>query len=76
MIDDYLDIAFRNSYEVIINHKDAKNLIKNSEGYFIHHPANKVELYILEEMKDYFSETEEFEKCIKILKHMEEGGYV
>ena len=69
--DEFVDVAFRNSYAVIIDDKDAQDLITNSEGYFIHHPAKPISLNILHEMKEYFSSTEEFEKCIKILKYIE-----
>ena len=40
-IQDELDQAFRNSYEVIFNNKDASDLIKKDIGFFIHHPSHK-----------------------------------
>lgn len=71
-VDEYVDVAFRNSYAVIIDDIEAQDLIKQNEGYFIHHPANPVSLNILHDMREYFSSTEEFEKCIKILKYIED----
>ena len=41
-LEEYVDVAHRNSYDVIINNKDAKNLIIRDDGYFIHHPAEPV----------------------------------
>jgi len=73
-IDEYVDVAFRNSYAVIIDDKDAQDLIKKNEGYFIHNPAKSISLNVLHDMKDYFSSTEEFEKCIKILKYIDDGN--
>ena len=69
-IEEYLDTAFRNSYDVIINYKSAKDFITSEDGYFIHHPAEPVTKEILEDMRVYFSENEEYEKCIKILKYI------
>ena len=69
-IEDNIDIAFRNSYDVIINDEDATLLITKDTGYFIHHPAQPITINILEDMRDYFSEVEEYEKCIKILKYI------
>ena len=69
-IEDNIDIAFRNSYDVIINDEDATQLITKDSGYFIHHPAKPITINILKNMTDYFSEIEEYEKCIKILKYI------
>lgn len=71
-IDENVDVAFRNSYDVIINKEDATELITRAEGYFIHHPAFPITINILEDMREYFSEVEEYEKCIKILKYINE----
>tara|TARA_R100001086_G_C11746589_1_gene234085 strand:- start:323 stop:553 length:231 start_codon:yes stop_codon:yes gene_type:complete len=72
-LEEYVDVAHRNSYDVIINNKDAKNLITRDDGYFIHHPAKPVTIDILEDLKLYFSEMEEFEKCIEIIKYIDEN---
>jgi len=71
-IEEYLDMAFRNSYDVIINDKSAEDLVVSEDGYFIHHPAEPVTKDILEDMREYFSETEEYEKCIKIVKYIKD----
>ena len=41
-VNEEIDMAFRNSYEVIINGKDASLLIKGNVGYFIHHPSKPI----------------------------------
>ena len=72
-LEEYVDVAHRNSYDVIINNKDAKNLIIKDDGEFIHHPAEPVTKDVLEDLKMYFSEMEEFEKCIEIMKYIDEN---
>lgn len=67
-LQDELDQAFRNSYEVIFNNKDASDLIKKDVGFFIHHPSKPITKKLLEDMSDYFASEEEYEKCIKIYK--------
>ena len=44
---DNLDVAVRNSYEVIINKKDAIELVGEDEGFFIHLPFEPVNKDIL-----------------------------
>tara|TARA_Y100001937_G_C7127690_1_gene335642 strand:+ start:770 stop:1000 length:231 start_codon:yes stop_codon:yes gene_type:complete len=68
-----IDLAFRNSYDVIINDEVAKDYVSNNNGYFIHHPAEPITKSILESMREYFAEVEEYEKCIAILKYMNEN---
>jgi len=36
------------------------------EGYFIHHPAKPITPEHIEDMLEYFSSRDEFEKCIKL----------
>lgn len=67
-IDEELDQAFRNSYEVILNDVDASDLIKKDVGFFIHHPSKPITKELLESMSDYFAGEEEYEKCMKIYK--------
>ena len=71
-IDEELDQAFRNSYEVILNEKDASDFIRNDVGFFIHHPAKPITKELLEEMSQYFAQEEEYEKCINIYKFIHE----
>lgn len=66
--DEFLDTAFRNSYDVIINNKSAQDMIESHVGYFVHDPSapDSANEALLEEMREYFSDTEEYEKCIEI----------
>ncbi|MCP3698089.1 MAG: hypothetical protein GY920_05970 [Aliivibrio sp.] len=66
--DEFLDTAFRNSYDVIINNKSAQDMIESDVGYFVHDPSapDSANEALLEEMREYFSDTEEYEKCIEI----------
>ena len=66
--DDNREIAVRNSYEVIINNKDAIELLGDEEGYFIHLPFEPVTKDVCDDMIEYFEEVEEYEKCNKLLK--------
>ena len=51
---------------------EAKDLVVSDDGYFIHHPAEPITKDILEGLKEYFTEVEEYEKCIKIMKYINE----
>jgi len=66
-----IDLAFRNSYEVIINNADASDIIAES-GYFIHHPARPIDKQTIEDMIHYFGESDEFEKCIALKKYIDD----
>lgn len=69
---DNLDMAARNSYEVIINKKDAIELVGEDEGFFLHLPFEPVNKDVLNDMLEYFEEKEEYEKCIKIKQYIED----
>ena len=69
-LEEHIDLAFRNSYDVIINDMEAKDLVVEDDGYFIHHPAEPITKEILEDLREYFSSIEEYEKCSGILKYI------
>ena len=69
-LEEHIDLAFRNSYDVIINDMEAKDLVVEDDGYFIHHPAEPITKEILEDLREYFSSIEEYEKCSAILKYI------
>ena len=71
-LEEYVEVEHRNSNEVIINNMEAKDLVVSDDGYFIHHPAEPITKDILEGLKEYFTEVEEYEKCIKIMKYINE----
>lgn len=63
---DKIDLAFRNSYALLMNESEATNIISSEEGYFIHHPAQPITHQQIQDMLEYFSSKDEFEKCIKL----------
>ncbi len=71
-LEEHIDLAFRNSYDVIINDMEAKDLVVEDDGYFIHHPAEPITKEILEDLREYFSSIEEYEKCSAILKYIKD----
>ncbi len=71
-LEEHIDLAFRNSYDVIINDMEAKDLVIEDDGYFIHHPAEPITKEILEDLREYFSSIEEYEKCSAILKYIKD----
>ena len=71
-LEEHIDLAFRNSYDVIINGMEAKDLVVEDDGYFIHHPAEPITKEILEDLREYFSSIEEYEKCSAILKYIKD----
>ncbi len=72
-LEEYVDVAHRNSYDVIINDKEAKDIVMSDDGYFIHHPAEPVTKDILDGLREYFAEVEEYEKCIRIIKYIDDN---
>lgn len=73
--EDNREIAIRNSYDVIINNKDAIELIGEDEGFFIHLPSAPIHKDVLDDMIEYFEEVEEYEKCSKIKKYIKDGHF-
>ena len=67
------DMEHLDSYDVIINKKDIIDFIENEEGYFIHMPSEGATIEVLDDMEEYFSGIEEYEKCAKIVKYKQEG---
>lgn len=70
--DDYiLDVAMRNSYDIIVNKLDAGEILITDFGYFVHNPAKPLKKEEVENMIYYFQSIEEYEKCIELKKIME-----
>ena len=61
-----LDIAMRNSYDVIVNKLSIDNFIETSNSYFIHNPEKKINDEILKDMYLYFKSIKEWDKMVKI----------
>ncbi len=61
-----IDTAFENSYRAIVLKEDVSDIISNEEGIFIHNPAEPIKKISLEQMLEYFTDQEDYEKCILI----------
>ena len=62
----HLDIAMRNSYDVIINKVSLRHFDDVNNSYFIHNPTEEITDDILKEMHFYFSSQKEWDKVLKI----------
>ena len=63
-----VDIAVRNSYNVIIGNMNPEDLITTDFGYFVHDIMKPIEVDEIKFMLDYFIKKEEYEKCTLIQK--------
>ena len=61
-----LDIAMRNSYDVIVNKLSIDNFIETSNSYFVHNPEQEVNDETLKDMYLYFKSIKEWDKVVKI----------
>ena len=61
-----INIAMRNSYEIILNNVSLTHFNDVSNSYFIHNPIEEVTDDILKEMHFYFSSQKEWDKVLKI----------
>lgn len=62
----YIDIAMRNSYDVIVNKISINNFIETTNSYFIYNPNQEVNDKTLKDMYLYFKSKKEWDKVIKI----------
>lgn len=72
-IDGYnvIELAFNNSYNILFyNNVDVDHLIMNGDGYFVFHPSELPTKQEINNMIKYFSEQEEYEKCIKLTNYI------
>jgi len=61
-----LDIAMRNSYDIIVNKLSIDNFIETSNSYFVHNPELEVNDETLKDMYLYFKSIKEWDKIVKI----------
>ena len=59
----YIDIAMRNSYDIIFNNVLLKNF---SNTYFMHNPNAEITDEVLMDMFKYFKSKKEWDKVVKI----------
>ncbi len=62
----HIDIAMRNSYDIIINNVSLRHFDDVNNSYFIHNPTHDVTDDVLDDMYRYFKSTGEWDKVIKI----------
>ena len=61
-----IDIAMRNSYDIIVNKLSIDNFTETSNSYFIHNTEKKINDEILKDMYLYFKSIKEWDKVVKI----------
>ncbi len=62
----HLDIAMRNSYDIIIDKVSLRPFSDATNSSFIHNPNEEVTDNILKEMHFYFTSQKEWDKILKI----------
>ena len=65
-------IGMINSFNIITQRNTIYEVMSSGIGYFAHVPDREPDFETLEDMMHYFSEIEMFEKCIELLKYMDE----
>lgn len=66
-----LDMAMNNSYDIIISGESPEDIIESDIGFTVHNPSKPIRVEDLESMIQYFTDTEEYEKCIEIKEKMD-----
>tara|TARA_R110002020_G_scaffold429296_6_gene638837 strand:- start:496 stop:729 length:234 start_codon:yes stop_codon:yes gene_type:complete len=65
------DLCMRSSYELLLGKKTVDELLEEQETlYFIHNPENPIVVMVddvYDVLIEYFTSTEEYEKCAEIL---------
>jgi hypothetical protein len=61
-----LGIAMRNSYKVLFEDANEEDIIASENYYFAHNPFAPYSRDFLLNMLQYFTEEEEYEKCLLI----------
>ena len=60
--------AMYNSYDMIINNVDIRDMIISDVEYFIHDVTDKVTVNVIDTLIVYFEDIEEYEKCSELIK--------
>ena len=70
-LEEYVDVAHRNSYDVIINNKDPYRYIQlEGDVVYAHDIEAPLDIESIQHMISYWEDFEEYEMCAK-LKHLE-----
>ena len=63
-VEDLQDMANRNSYDILINRRKLSDIV--DEGMALAHTPGKLIVSEIENIMEYFIETEEYEKCAEL----------
>jgi len=63
-VEDIQDMANRNSYDILTEKRTLSDIV--DEGMALAHNPDKIIVSELEDIMQYFVETEEYEKCAKL----------
>tara|TARA_R110000803_G_scaffold161502_2_gene225189 strand:+ start:118 stop:381 length:264 start_codon:yes stop_codon:yes gene_type:complete len=65
--DDELYWAMYNSYDVIVNKIDAREIMISDVEYFVHDVDDAITVSIIDTLIVYFEDLEEYEMCAELL---------
>lgn len=71
--EEWIDIAFENSYKVIILDYDSEELMDEGTPVFVHNPARRLpKMEDLESMIDYYKLKEDYIRCQALHNYIKE----
>jgi hypothetical protein len=66
--DEELHWAMYNSYDMIINNVDIRDVMVTDVEYFIHDITDVVTVNVIDTLIVYFEDLEEYEKCAELME--------
>ena len=71
-MEDRLDIAMTNSFNIIILGYDWEEIVDSSEPYFAHNVAKRIHnRKDLNNLLEYFTEAQDYKRCIAIKTYLD-----
>ena len=67
-----IQFAMLNSYDVIVNNVPVEDILATTMPFIAHNPFAEPSIEDMMGMLEYFEEQEDYEKCIKIKKIIDE----
>tara|TARA_X000000950_G_scaffold206313_1_gene248228 strand:+ start:548 stop:781 length:234 start_codon:yes stop_codon:yes gene_type:complete len=67
-----IQFAMLNSYDVIVNNVPVEDILATTMPFIAHNPFAEPRIEDMMGMLEYFEEQEDYEKCIKIKKIIDE----
>lgn len=68
--------AMINSLNVLTGHKTVEELIIEDDGFFIFNPEEPVSSKTLDDLLYYFTQMEDYERCIEVKKLIDDGSII